>query len=242
MMTCLIIDDEPLAHKVIKNYSETLSFLSITKTFHSALDAIGYLNDHKVDLIFLDINMPKLKGLDFLRTLKDPPMVIITSAYQEFALEGYELDIIDYLLKPFSIERFIKAVNKAQRQKKMMEASEKPSKKVTIDPSSNQKEKETIFVKGDKKTHQIRLDAILFIESYGSYLKIHLDNEIITTLERLKNFESTLPINQFIRVHKSYIVAVTKIQVIEGNRLQVSGHSIPIGNIYKHNLTNLITS
>jgi len=192
-------------------------------------------------LIFLDINMPKLKGLDFLRTLKNPPLVIVTTAYQEYAMEGYELNVIDYLLKPFSFERFLKAVQKVQDQKKLLDLSEKGSSKPQIIQATAQEANmESIFIKGDKKIHQIQLNDILYLESLGSYVKIHLENEMITTLDRLTNFEKSLPENQFLRVHKSFIIAIKKIQTIEGNRLKISQTTIPIGNVYKHNLTKII--
>lgn len=239
-MNCITIDDEPLAHKVIKNYCDNLSFLTIVKECHSAFEAIDYLTENKVDLIFLDINMPKLKGLDFLRTLNDPPLIIVTTAYQEYAMEGYELSILDYLLKPFSFERFLKAIGKAQAHKKMLDlAVQKEAKEFTsVDTRATTSENETIFVKGDKKIHQIPLKSILYLESLGSYVKIHLENKTITSLDRLTNFENSLPKNQFLRIHRSYIVALKKIQTIEGNRLNVGEVIIPIGSVYKHNLDN----
>lgn len=240
-MKCITIDDEPLAHKVIKNYCDNLSFLTIENECHSAFEAINYLHENEVDLIFLDINMPKLKGLDFLRTLKNPPLVIVTTAYQEYAMEGYELNVIDYLLKPFSFERFLKAVQKVQDQKKLLDLSEKgSSKSQLIQATAQEANMESIFIKGDKKIHQIQLNDILYLESLGSYVKIHLENETITTLDRLINFEKSLPENQFLRVHKSFIIAIKKIQTIEGNRLKISQTTIPIGNVYKHNLTKII--
>lgn len=240
-MNCISIDDEPLAHRIIQNYCDNLSFLTIDQQCHSAFEAINYLHEHDVDLIFLDINMPKLKGLDFLRTLKNPPLVIVTSAYQEYAMEGYELNVIDYLLKPYSFERFLKAVQKAQDQKKLLDLSkEGHSKPQYVQPLSTKSDVERIFIKGDKKIHQVQLDAILYLESLGSYVKIHLENETITTLDRLTNFEKTLPEDQFLRVHKSFIISIKKIQTIEGNRIKISDASIPVGNVYKHNLTKII--
>ena len=242
-MKCIIVDDEPLAHKVIKNYSENLNVLDIVKVCHSALDAMNYLNEHSVDLIFLDINMPKLKGLDFLRTLHNPPLIIITTAYQEHALEGYELNILDYLLKPFSFERFLKAVNKATAQKKLIEEAAKPTIIQDVNTLSvsntNTTVGEQIFIKGDKKIHQVTLNSINYLESIGSYVKVHLENETIITLDRLGNFEKLLP-NTFIRVHKSYIIPTKKIEIIEGNRIKIQETYIPIGRAYKHNLTKLI--
>ncbi|TSE04630.1 MULTISPECIES: LytR/AlgR family response regulator transcription factor [Aquimarina] len=240
-MNCITIDDEPLAHKVIKNYCEDLSFLTIEKECYSAFEAMSYLNENQVDLIFLDINMPKLKGLDFLRTLSNPPLIIVTTAYQEYAIEGYELNIIDYLLKPFSFERFLKAIGKARDQKKLMEGAQKGnSNQLTSVTNSVINTDESIFIKGDKKIHQISLNSILYLESLGSYVKIHLGHETITSLDRLTNFENMLPKKQFLRIHRSYIVALKKIQTIEGNRIKIEGVHIPIGSVYKHNLIEAI--
>jgi DNA-binding LytR/AlgR family response regulator len=240
-MRCLVVDDEPLAHRIIKNYCENLSFLEIVKKCHSAFEAINYLNENEVDLIFLDINMPTLKGLDFLRTLKNPPLIIITTAYQEYAIEGYELNILDYLLKPFSFERFLTAVNKAVAQKKLLETSkEKTDGQVTPVSSSHNDLQESIFIKGDKKIHQVQLDSILYLESIGSYVKIHLENETIVSLDRLTNFESKLPKNLFLRIHRSYIIAIKKVHTIEGNRVKIHTKEIPVGSVYKHNLTKFI--
>lgn len=240
-MKCLIVDDEPLAHRIIKNYCDNLSFLDIVKECHSAFEAINYLNENQVDLIFLDINMPKLKGLDFLRTLSNPPLIIITSAYQEYAMEGYELNILDYLLKPFSFERFLKAINKAVSQKKLLDTSEKtPNIKVTPVSLLNNENQESIFIKGDKKTHQVQFDSILYLESIGSYVKIHLENETIISLDRLTNFENKLPKNIFLRIHRSYIIAIKKVNTIEGNRVKINKKEIPVGSVYKHNLTKFI--
>lgn len=240
-MRCLVVDDEPLAHKIISNYCDNLSFLEIVKKCHSAFEAINYLNENEVDLIFLDINMPKLKGLDFLRTLKKPPLIIITTAYQEYAMEGYELSILDYLLKPFSFERFLKAVNKAVDQNKLLQASIKPTKNTQelINTSTDTIEQKSIFIKGDKKIHQVKLNTILYLESIGSYVKIHLENEMIITLDRLTNFENTLPKNLFLRIHRSYIIAINKINTIEGNRIKINEIEIPIGQTYKSNISKL---
>lgn len=233
-MKCITVDDEPLAHKVIKKYCDNLSFLSIQKECHSAFEALNYLHDHEVDLMFLDINMPELKGLDFLRTLKKPPLVIITSAYQEYAMEGYELNVMDYLLKPFSFERFFRAIQKVKIQKKLLERPEERPQP-TLNENAISKI-DSIFIKGDKKLHQVQLADILYLESLGSYVKIHLDKETIITLDRLTNFENRLPKGQFLRVHKSYIVALKKIDTIQGNRLRIKEIKIPIGSVYKRNL------
>ncbi|WP_394748991.1 LytR/AlgR family response regulator transcription factor [Spongiimicrobium salis] len=237
-MKCIIVDDEPLAHIVINTYADKLSFLHIEKECYSASEAINYLHEHEVDLIFLDINMPELQGLDFLRTLENPPFVIITTAYQEYAIEGYELNVMDYLLKPFSYGRFLKAVQKVADQKKLLETSVKEilGNEVAENSTSPQHQVSSIFIKGDKKIHQIQLDDILYLESLGSYVKVHTERETITTLDRLMNLENKLPSKWFLRIHKSYIIALKHVRSIQGNRLQIGEVVIPIGNVYKRNL------
>jgi len=180
--------------------------------------------------------MPVLKGLDFLRSLHHPPMVIITSAYQEYALESYELNVIDYLLKPFDFNRFLKAFNKALHHQKMQEA---------LQGSNTQQATQTvqddrIFIKSDKKIHQLHLNQILFLESAGSYVKIYMEAEMFMILERLSHFENLLPSKQFMRVHKSFIVSINKIRTISGNRILIAEHEIPIGQTYKLNLKKLL--
>lgn len=235
-MRCLIIDDEPLAHKVIRNYCEDLPYVEIVGSAHSAIEAMTFLNGQKVDLLFLDINMPKIQGLDFLKTLTNPPMVIVTTAYQEFALDSYEQRVIDYLLKPFSLERFLKAINRANDQKNLVDGQSSPVPQPVVSSSD---QPETLFIKGDKKVHQIKVSDVLYMESYGSYVKVHLENEMIITLERLTNYETRLADQGFIRIHKSYLVPVNKIAVIEGNEMMVGGQRLPIGAVYRHNVNDL---
>lgn len=235
-MRCLIIDDEPLAHKIIRNYSDGLPHIEIVGSAHSAMEAMGFLNEGQIDLIFLDINMPKLQGLDFLKTLSNPPLVIITTAYQEFALESYELNVADYLLKPFSLERFLKAINRVNEQMKLL-SNKSVRKEPGIVGSSNV---ETIFVKDSKSIHQVSLEEIRYLESYGSYVKVHLENEMLITLERLTNYESKLSEHGFIRIHKSYLVPVKRIKRIEGNELRIEDKVLPIGSVYRHNVIDLL--
>lgn len=235
-MNYLIIDDEPLAHRVVEKYAAELSWLHKTGNAYDAFDGFEQLNSTEVDLIFLDINMPKLKGLDFLRTLANPPTIIITSAYREYALEGYELNVCDYLLKPFSFERFLTAVNKAAALKNSETALIK--KEVIIEKSPSNIEK--IFIKGDKKYHQIALAEVLYLESYGSYVKIFLEDQMILTHETTTHFENILPKSTFLRIHKSYIVAIQKIETVEGNRLKIGEKVLPIGNFYKKAVKELI--
>lgn len=231
-MKYCIIDDEPIAHRIIEVYCENLPYLQKIGNCYDVFEAMQLMNNQGVDLIFLDINMPKLSGFDLLKTMQQSPKVIVTSAYKEFALEGYELNVADYLLKPFSFERFLKAINKVM---------DSQSQSQTPTPSSK-KEKPSFFLKGDKKIHQIHLDDILFIEAYGNYTKVFLAEEIIISHEKISSLEELLPTSDFLRVHKSFIVAVNKIKLIEGNRIKIRAHFVPIGQTYKNNLKQLFRS
>ena len=235
-MNYLIVDDEPLAHRVIEKFATELSWLQKAGNAYDAFEGFELLNTVAVELIFLDINMPKLKGLDFLRTLANPPVVIITSAYREYALEGFELNVCDYLLKPFSFERFLTAVNKAKSLQKVENTTIVPTKSIL----TNSLQGEKIFMKGDRKYHQISLNDICYLESYGSYVKIYLADQMILTHETTTHFAEVLPKTTFLRVHKSYIVAIPKIETIEGNRLKINEKLIPIGNFYKKEVQQLI--
>jgi len=232
MFKYIIIDDEPLAHEIIEEFCNMLPHLQLEKNCYNAIEALQFLNHNTVDFMFLDINMPKLKGLDFLKTLTHPPKTIITTAYKEHALEGFELNVTDYLLKPFSFDRLVKAVNKAT------EAQVKPT---VIKAISNSEEVGTrFFLKGDKKHHQIDTSAILFIEAYGNYTKVYLTDEMIVSHEKISAFEALLSEHNFLRVHKSFIVAVDKIKLIEGNRIFIKEHKIPIGQTYKAGVNKLL--
>jgi DNA-binding LytR/AlgR family response regulator len=228
----IIVDDEPIAHRVIEKYCKDLPYMHLKANCYDALQALDFLNREKVDIIFLDINMPKLKGFDFLRTIDNPPQVIVTSAYKEYALEGFELNICDYLLKPFGFERFIKALNKA-----IGSLSTSKEKSTIVAQNTND---ETIFIKGEKKYHQVRLDDILYIEACGNYSNIFLRNEQIITQVKISDFEKMLGTEKFVRVHKSFIVSVSKIKVIEGNQIRLGVKNIPIGRVYKINVDRLL--
>jgi len=230
-MQYLIIDDEHIAHKIIMEYCEMLPHMQLQKNCYNALEALEYLNEHNVDLIFLDINMPKLKGFEFLKTLSSPPKVIVTTAYSEFAIEGYELNIQDYLLKPFSFERFLKAVNKVT-----------DSKTVTKHVSSKETDTSTkrIFLRQNKSFIQVEVDAILFIEAAGNYTKIISKNETITIRDKISDILEELPSGYFIQVHKSFAVAKKHIIRVEGNRIYIGDHIVPIGKLYKSNIIQLL--
>lgn len=228
MTTYCIIDDEPIAHRIIEGYCENLPYLEKKGNCYDAFEAMQLLNKISVDLIFLDINMPKISGFDLLKTMMNPPRVIVTSAHQEFALEGYELNISDYLLKPFSLERFMKAINKAINSKKSIEPI--PLKELA---------KFSFFLKGDKKMHQVHADEILYIEAFRNYSKVYFENEMIVSHEKISSFEELLPVENFLRIHKSFIIATDKIKLIEGNRISIGEHRVPIGQTYKNALKKL---
>jgi len=232
MTKYLIIDDEHVAHDIIKGYCDLLPHLELQKNCYDALEALEYLSEHQVDLIFLDLNMPKLKGFDFLRTLSAPPKVIVTTAYSEYALDGYALDIVDYLLKPFGFERFLKAVNKA--------ISQAPKEPITGHLVTSQSSDERIFLKGDKKYVQILIDHVLYMEAAGNYTKVICKNETIVTREKISVLMEMLPSDRFLRVHKSFAVAKKHINSIEGNRVHIDQHAVPIGKMYRLNVQDLL--
>ncbi len=231
MIKYLIIDDEHMAHKIIKDYCDLMSNMQLMKHCYDAFEALDYLREQKVDLIFLDLNMPKLKGFDFLKTLPHPPKVIVTTAYQEYALEGYELEITDYLLKPFSFERFLKAVNKA------IHVKEKP---IAIHPPSDNDKPEKIFLYSDKKHIQVSMSDILYVEAAGNYSKVVLKDKTIMVREKISDMLDKLSSDLFIKVHKSFLVAREHIISIEGNRILIGEHMIPVGKMYKNNVLEML--
>lgn len=230
MITYLIIDDEHIAHDIIKNYCDLLPNMRLLKNCYDGLEAFEYLNKNDVDLIFLDLNMPKLKGFELLKTLKNPPKVIVTTAYKEFALEGYELNISDYLLKPFGFERFLKAINKTFSKSNTQENV--PSKKNVVS--------KRIFLRSNKKYTQVVIDDILFIEATGNYIKVITNIEIITVRKKISSVLNVLPKEDFLQVHKSFAVAPKHIKSIEGNRIFISDHIIPIGKVFRTNIIQLL--
>ncbi|MDF1697649.1 MAG: LytTR family DNA-binding domain-containing protein [Saprospiraceae bacterium] len=230
MITYLIIDDEYIAHDIIKGYCDLLPTMQLMKNCYDGLEAFEYLNKHEVDLIFLDLNMPKLKGFDFLKTLKRPPKVIVTTAYKEYALEGYELNISDYLLKPFGFDRFLKAINKT-----FSTYAETPTSSSPTQPTSKR-----IFLRSNKKYTQVKIDTILFVEASGNYTKVVTTSETISIREKISTVLEMLPIDDFLQVHKSFAVAPSHIKSIEGNRIFIADHIIPIGKYYKSNISKLL--
>lgn len=231
MIKYLIIDDEHIAHDIIKGYCNMLPNLEFMADCYDAIEALDYLNKQSVDLIFLDLNMPKLKGFEFLKTLASPPKVIVTTAYNEFAIEGYELNVVDYLLKPFSFERFLSAVNKVT-------ASTPQSKQVRIE--NKQAAANQIFLKQNNSHIQVDVNTVLYIEASGNYTKVVTTVDTITVREKISDMIELLPNNEFLQVHKSFAIAKSRIQSIEGNRIHIGSHIIPIGKLYKSNVNRLL--
>jgi len=231
MITYLIIDDEYIAHDIIKGYCDLLPNMKLMKNCYDALEAFEYLNSNKVDLIFLDLNMPKLKGFEFLKILPNPPKVIVTTAYKEHALEGFELNVSDYLLKPFSFERFLKAVNKAVSSTSKVQVQ---SGKDTENSSKS------IFFRSNNKYTQVAIDTIQYVEAAENYTKIITTEETITIREKVSDVIELLPKTDFLQVHKSFAVAIKHIKNIEGNRITILNQHIPIGKMYKINVVNLL--
>ncbi len=231
MIRYLIIDDEYIAHDIIQEYADLLPNLELVKSCYDALEAIEYLSNNKVDLIFLDLNLPKIKGFQFLKTLANPPKIIVTTAYSEYAIEGYELNVSDYLLKPFSFERFLKAINKVVGSSTPVISN---NERVGDAPSKS------IFLKSNKKYIQVSLDKIQFIEAAGNYTKVIIDEEVITVREKISDLLISLDSDNFIQVHKSFAVSKKHIKSVEGNRISIGENLIPIGKLYKMKVNELL--
>ena len=228
MIKALIVDDEPLAQNVIKKFAKDIPNLEIIGTCRNAMEAGSQLKETNAELMFLDVNMPKLSGLDFLKNLTNPPLVILTTAYSDYAMEGYELNILDYLKKPFSFERFFKAFQKAEEQISLRRAQKTES------------ESGYIFIKANKKAVRVNFKQIIYIEGLGDYIKIHLtDNHLVTNLS-MKKIEELLPEEDFFRIHKSSIIRLDQIKSIEGNLVEVPGSKLPIGNNFRQSFQDLI--
>ena len=228
-ISCIAVDDEPLTLEVIEDYIKKVPFLTLLKVFDKAIDAMEFLRNEKADLMFLDIQMEELTGIQMLNILKPKPEVIFTTAYDQFALQGYELDVTDYLLKPISFERFVKAVDKVYEKFCKLNAGKTHPAEISIfNPKTDY-----FFVKSGFKLHKVTFDEILYVEGQGDYLKIVTPRLRIMTLQTFKGVEDILPAANFLRVHKSYIVAIDKIESIEGNMIRIADVHIPIGESYK---------
>ena len=240
MLKCIAIDDEPLALRQISAYIAKIPYLELAATFNNAIEAQQLLASERVDLIFVDINMPDLNGVDFVRALTDRPMVVFTTAYSEYAIDGFKLDAVDYLLKPFSFADFSRAAAKANSLYELRQG--RLPAQPDSDSEATPKDREYISVKADYKVSLVRIADIVYIESEGEYVRMHLcDGSTITTLFRLKNMEAALPSEQFMRVHRSYIVNLRAIRSYVRGRIFLSDTEyVPIGENYKEAFQNYI--
>lgn len=229
-LKCIVADDEPIARQIVENYCADIPYLEIIASCKNAFEAMEVMQSNTVDLLFLDINMPKLSGLSLLKTLQNKPEVIITTAYSEYAVEGFELAVTDYLLKPFSLERFLQAVIKVRNKTDVTTE--------TISTTTEEKQK-FIFVKSDKKLIKLNLSEINYIEAYGNYIKIYTDKMILVS-QTLTCFLEKLPRN-FIRIHKSFVVNFDKLKLIDGNQIVLlSEAKLPIGKSYRKSVLDKI--
>lgn len=219
IINCLIVDDEPVSQDILKKYVEDTPALNLLQVCNNAFEAQEALMKNKIDLIFLDINMPKLSGMKFYKSLNNPPYVIFTTAYPEFAAEGFEVDAIDYLLKPFPFDRFLKAVNRAIDR--------------ILKPENNSNLGEFILLKADKKLHRINLSTISHLEAMGDYVKVYYNDSFILVHDTLQRLMDQLPGKGFIRIHKSYVISKDNINYLEGNQVKIEKFEIPIGQKYK---------
>ncbi len=243
MMNVIIVDDEPLALEVLETYINEIPEVNLVQSCNNALEANDALKKHDVDLMFLDIQMPQLTGIDFLKTLKNPPLVIFTTAYANYAIEGFELNAIDYLLKPISLDRFMKAVNKASDQVALQK--NEGSGSVTTEAASSEGDPDFIFVKADKKLIKVNYADIVYIEGLKDYVIIRKhDGSRIITLQTMKSLEAKLPVQYFKRIHRSYIVQIDRISAIVGNMVEVmekgQAKHLPIGKNYRDELLAIV--
>ncbi|MCX2492373.1 LytTR family DNA-binding domain-containing protein [Pedobacter sp. PF22-3] len=235
-LRCLIVDDEPLAHGVITEYAKDIPFINIVGNCYRATAALDFLSKQPVDLIFLDIRMPKLNGLDFLRTLAHKPLVIITSAYEEYALSGFDLAVCDYLLKPFRLDRFLKAVNRALELHNLKKQTATTSEIEKIPTKNNGQ----ISLKVDKKYILIKIDEIQYLESLGNYVKVWKNGDFLLTPRTLASFEDQLS-TDFIRIHKSFMLNKKYVDYLEGNTIVLkNGQQVPIGKNFKGTIKQLL--
>ena len=238
-MNILIIDDEPLALDVLETYISKMPELNLVGRCSNALEANELLRKHEIDLIFLDIQMPQVSGVDFIKTLPNPPLFIFTTAYSNYALEGFELNAIDYLLKPISIDRFMKAVNKALEQFELRHREES-----SAESGSGTEGVEFFFVKADKKLVKIKYDEILYIEGLKDYVIIRLEQGRVVTLQTMKSLEDKLPVTKFKRIHRSYIVSIDKIHAVDGTSVDVyekgAIKQLPIGKNYRDEILGIV--
>jgi len=234
VLNCIAIDDDPSSLKIMREFCFRIQSVNMVNTFTNPYEAIHTLNNNQVDLIFLDIVMPQISGLEFLKTLYNPPMVIFTTAFKEYAAEGFEYDAVDYLVKPVAFDRFLKAVNKAFQLLKL---------KNPVNPSIEETHRVSygfLMVKVEYTTIRVDLNEILYIEGLKDYVKIHTEGKLILTKTTMKNIIEKLPSNSFIRVHKSYIISIDKIDMIENSRIVIGNQRIPIGESFRSSFFEVV--
>ncbi len=232
---CLVIDDEPLARDLMRSHIEKLENFEICAECGDAMKALQELHKHKVDLMFMDIQMPQITGLEFLKTLKNPPKVIVTTAYREYALEGFELDVVDYLLKPITFERFLKSVNK------YYQATQEDVKNTqAVQITTSNPEEAFIYVKENKKVVKLHLSDILYVEGLSEYVQIYTPSKKIITKTSMTNMSEKLPDDNFMRIHKSFIVSLSKIEAFTSSSIEVPGKALPIGRSYKNSVLEVL--
>ena len=222
MATCLIVDDEPLSRDVLRKYIAEVKDLQLLAECSNAVEATHQLNLRQIDIIFLDINMPGLSGISLARSLKVSPLIVFTTAYPEYAVEGFELDATDYLVKPYSFERFLKAVNRALDRLQ--------------ENNSHVAEEGKILVKADKKLYALLFSEILFMEDQGDYIRIRTDHKNLVVHDTIKSFLATLPEQEFMRIHKSYVINLKRIEYIEGNQVRIGEHTLPVSPVHREEL------
>lgn len=239
----LIVDDEYHARKLLSEYVSKLPFIELAGTASNVFEAMGVLQKEKIDVMLLDIQMPEITGFDFASNLKNPPFIIFTTAYSEYAVDSYELDVADYLLKPIAFPRFLQAMTKVTERKRKEEANAVPVNNalpaVQNESKAEKQDEDNIVIKSGAKLYKINYSDLLYIEGQREYVTFHTAKQRITALFSLKDLDEKLPSNQFIRIHKSYIVSIKHIESIERNMLQIAEKKLPVGGSYKENLMNL---
>jgi two-component system, LytTR family, response regulator len=239
-ISCMIVEDEPLARNLLTQYISKVPYLQLVKACPSPLEALEALREQSIDLLFSDIQMPELTGISLLKILPKRPLVIFTTAYSEYALEGYELDVVDYLLKPITLERFLKAVEKVVQRLNQAKSQETNYQEVESKDTKNENSQNYIFVKDGTKLVKVKLHEILYIEGLKDYVIIYTTHQKIVTLQRMKTLEAELPANQFSRIHNSYIVSIDAIDAIEKEKVQVGKVFLPISDTYRKSFKEFI--
>ncbi|MHA6249349.1 LytR/AlgR family response regulator transcription factor [Pontibacter sp. CAU 1760] len=239
-LRCMIVDDEPLALDVLETFIERLDHLELVCRCHNAVEAYTCLQTEHIDLMFLDIQMPKLTGIDFLKSLAHPPKVIFTTAYRDYAVEGFELNAVDYLLKPIAFERFLKAVSKVSAAEPQQAVATAPTQAAIPAQNAPDYKEAFIYLKADKKMVKVMLADILFIESLKDYIRVKTETKEIISYQKISFLEEKLPADKFLRIHRSFIVALDKIQAFSASAVDLGNSEIPIGRFYKNDVLQVL--